>query len=258
MTELIVVAALLAVVVYRPLRIRIAEWAARKLALVWTRIGLPTFRLLQHQILAAVEQQAAVSVGSVYWPTDIEVLVNPAQFRKLEPLRQELAAETATLIRELAEKQANARLLAEPHVRFKTDTSIPLGSSRVEAYVTSSTTALQPASRTRPIRSTEVAEDGLVLEVNGCEFPVVGSIVVGRSGNAGCPLKGETISREHAVISVDEEGLIFVEDQGSMNGTFVSGRRVESRKRITAQDRLRFGGSSEVRIRDHRRTRRMP
>src|SRR4051794_9617643 len=50
---------------------------------------------------------------------------------------------------------------------------------------------------------------------------------VGRSPDCGVFLDDVTVSRRHAVL-VHRDGRWYIEDQGSLNGTFVNRRRVDS------------------------------
>jgi hypothetical protein len=50
---------------------------------------------------------------------------------------------------------------------------------------------------------------------------------IGRSPDCGIFLDDVTVSRKHAVVVQRDSGF-FIEDQGSLNGTFVNRRRVES------------------------------
>ena len=50
---------------------------------------------------------------------------------------------------------------------------------------------------------------------------------IGRSPDCGVFLDDVTVSRRHAVL-VQRAGRWYIEDQGSLNGTFVNRRRVES------------------------------
>jgi pSer/pThr/pTyr-binding forkhead associated (FHA) protein len=53
------------------------------------------------------------------------------------------------------------------------------------------------------------------------------SITVGRSPDCDIFLDDVTVSRRHALLKRDE-GQFFIEDQGSLNGTFLNRRRIES------------------------------
>jgi hypothetical protein len=64
----------------------------------------------------------------------------------------------------------------------------------------------------------------------GETFPLEGDrIVVGRAPEADVFLDDVTVSRTHAVVSRDADGFT-IEDQGSLNGTYVNRRRVERAK----------------------------
>ena len=62
---------------------------------------------------------------------------------------------------------------------------------------------------------------------------------IGRSPDCGIFLDDVTVSRKHAVL-VSRDGGFFVEDQGSLNGTFVNRKRVES-VRLEDGDELQVG-----------------
>ena len=65
---------------------------------------------------------------------------------------------------------------------------------------------------------------------------------VGRELDADVLLTNESVSRRHAVLTL-VDGTIWVEDRGSKNGTYVDGRRVTSRLRVTPQTHLAFGAA---------------
>jgi hypothetical protein len=62
---------------------------------------------------------------------------------------------------------------------------------------------------------------------------------IGRSPDCGIFLDDVTVSRKHAVL-VQREGRWLVEDQGSLNGTFVNRKRVESAE-LGDGDELQIG-----------------
>ena len=61
----------------------------------------------------------------------------------------------------------------------------------------------------------------------GETFHPEGETTIGRSPDCGIFLDDVTVSRKHAVVS-ERDGAFLVEDQGSLNGTFVNRKRVES------------------------------
>jgi two-component system cell cycle response regulator len=64
--------------------------------------------------------------------------------------------------------------------------------------------------------------------------------MIGRGTEADIPVGEPRVSRKHALFRVSEEGAVFVEDQGSSNGTFVNKERVQSRE-LKDGDRVQIG-----------------
>jgi pSer/pThr/pTyr-binding forkhead associated (FHA) protein len=62
---------------------------------------------------------------------------------------------------------------------------------------------------------------------------------IGRSPDCDVFLDDVTVSRKHAVL-VQKEGAFFIEDQGSLNGTFLNRKRIES-GRLENGDELQIG-----------------
>ena len=73
----------------------------------------------------------------------------------------------------------------------------------------------------------------------GETFHPEGETSIGRSPVCGIFLDDVTVSRKHAVI-VARDGGFVVEDQGSLNGTFVNRKRVESAQ-LEDGDELQIG-----------------
>ena len=58
-------------------------------------------------------------------------------------------------------------------------------------------------------------------------YPQGAQTTIGRSPDCGIFLDDVTVSRRHAVL-VERDGAHHIEDQGSLNGTFLNRRRIES------------------------------
>jgi hypothetical protein len=67
-----------------------------------------------------------------------------------------------------------------------------------------------------------------------------GEHVIGRGRGVSISLEGVDVSRRHARLEVDSEGIV-VFDLGSKNGVFVDGRRIEGPTRVTHGGRLLVG-----------------
>jgi hypothetical protein len=83
-----------------------------------------------------------------------------------------------------------------------------------------------------PLEDVPIEGTALVVRSGGGRqgetFPLTGDRVeIGRSPSADVFLDDVTVSRSHAVLSRDERGYV-IEDRGSLNGTYVNRRRVET------------------------------
>jgi pSer/pThr/pTyr-binding forkhead associated (FHA) protein len=76
---------------------------------------------------------------------------------------------------------------------------------------------------------------------SGNETPLTGEVSIGRGDSSKIRLTEGNPSRNHALISV-RDGLVWLKDRGSMNGTFVNGTRLDNEKemRLAANDKIRF------------------
>ena len=89
--------------------------------------------------------------------------------------------------------------------------------------------ALEPADA---LEDLGVSGPALVVRSGGGRtgetfHPEGDSTTIGRSPDCGIFLDDVTVSRKHAVL-VGRDGGFFIEDQGSLNGTFVNRKRVEA------------------------------
>src|SRR3712207_777267 len=102
----------------------------------------------------------------------------------------------------------------------------------------------------------DVSETGTPLEDMGVEGPAlivrsgggrVGETfrpqgertTIGRSPDCGIFLDDVTVSRRHAVL-VERDGRFAIEDQGSLNGTFLNRKRIETAE-LENGDELQIG-----------------
>ena len=70
-------------------------------------------------------------------------------------------------------------------------------------------------------------------------FALDGETTIGRSPDCGIFLDDVTVSRKHAILRERDDNF-FIEDQGSLNGTFVNRKRVESGQ-LEDGDELQIG-----------------
>jgi hypothetical protein len=84
-----------------------------------------------------------------------------------------------------------------------------------------------------------VAEHGGGLSP-GETFVVGAGITIGRAPGSEVCIDDTYASGRHARI-YDREGLVYVEDMNSTNGTYVNGRRLSAQELLRADDRIRIG-----------------
>jgi len=83
----------------------------------------------------------------------------------------------------------------------------------------------------------------LVDVKNGSRFPLRGyRLIIGRSNVNHIEVKDSSVSRVHAVITL-EDGQYFLDDLGSSNGTFLNGSPVIRRQPLSDRDTIRLGES---------------
>jgi hypothetical protein len=102
------------------------------------------------------------------------------------------------------------------------------------------------AGEIRPVDLDEVTGEGATLVIrsgggrSGEAFNVGGErMTIGRSPEAEIFLDDVTVSRNHALLVRRRDGL-YIDDLGSLNGTYVNRRRIESH-RLQNGDELQVG-----------------
>ena len=113
--------------------------------------------------------------------------------------------------------------------------------------VTTATYVIDEATgELRPVDVADVAAESGALVIRsgggrvGQSFPLHGErMTIGRSPEAEVFLDDVTVSRDHAVL-VRRSGAWFLDDSGSLNGTYVNRRRIESHK-LEEGDELQIG-----------------
>ena len=98
----------------------------------------------------------------------------------------------------------------------------------------------------RPVDVTDVAAESGALVIRsgggrvGQSFPLHGErLTVGRSPDADVFLDDVTVSRDHAVL-VRRAGAWYLDDSGSLNGTYVNRQRIDSHQ-LADGDELQVG-----------------
>jgi len=104
---------------------------------------------------------------------------------------------------------------------------------------------LSEAARPEVVRAAAAAEPHLVVSRSsslpvGTTYDVAGGATIGRSRGSRIPITDQFISTSHA--RVFRKGHFwFVEDLGSLNGTYVNGRRISGEQQLHVRDEIRVG-----------------
>jgi pSer/pThr/pTyr-binding forkhead associated (FHA) protein len=121
-----------------------------------------------------------------------------------------------------------------------------LGGSEADREATTATYRVDETGEIQPVEIEDVVATGAALVIRagggrvGESFALAGErMSVGRRPEADIFLDDVTVSRDHAVI-VRRGGEYFLDDLGSLNGTYVNRQRVDSRK-LEDGDELQIG-----------------
>ena len=72
------------------------------------------------------------------------------------------------------------------------------------------------------------------------DIEALAPLVVGRSADAGIVLSDGQVSRRHARFDV-ADGIVYVRDLGSVNGTYLNGKRIEGAVEVRPGDDIDVG-----------------
>ena len=120
-----------------------------------------------------------------------------------------------------------------------------LGDVQQDTDDTTAAWQLDETGDIKPLDPETVAQEGtLVIRAGGGRsgetFTVSGDQMrIGRSPDAEVFLDDVTVSRNHALLVRRRDGL-YIDDLGSLNGTYVNRRRIETHK-LTDGDELQIG-----------------
>jgi S1-C subfamily serine protease len=70
------------------------------------------------------------------------------------------------------------------------------------------------------------------------------TLTIGRHDSSDLRLDDPSVSRFHARLRVDNDATVWIEDNGSANGTFVDGRRIVGPERLVGGERIQIGQAS--------------
>ena len=199
------------------------------------------------EVAAALQREAAdkkqiVGQGRVLVPNAYVVELGQSDFERLGEYDEPLRAELASMVREHADEQGWS-FVGGVRVTFEQVDELDTGVFRVRSAV------LADSPRMPSHATTGTGRPRLVLPAgSGSPERTVlltqATTVVGRGADADLRLADTGVSRAHAELRIEGDGVRVV-DLGSTNGTLVNGRRVDSVV-LADNDRLDIGATPMV------------
>jgi hypothetical protein len=189
----------------------------------------------------AADKKAIVGQGRVLVPNEYVVELGSSDAERLgeydEPLRKELG----DMVTEHAQEQGWS-FVGPVTVRFETVDDLATGVFRVRSNVLAAPggpAATTPADKTgRRLELVTGSETGRIIRLTPP------SLVIGRGAEADLRLTDTGVSRRHAELQVDPDGVTLVDLQ-STNGTSLNGRMVD-RAQLNDGDRISLGATVMV------------
>ncbi|HZT07935.1 MAG TPA: FhaA domain-containing protein [Chloroflexota bacterium] len=191
----------------------------------------------------AMVSNTTVGPGSLRVPNRFRAGINPADFRRLGPLRNAIERDAAAYLEQRA-LQSGLCPLGPIRVALASDSSVGVSFVRCTAEFDESTSEAEQIEQTRllgPIRPPSLAGGFVLVAEDGRELRVgARRLSLGRAADNDFVIRDVRVSRHHATIEPHGGGWM-VRDLGSTNGTFVGGRRV-AQTEISAPTEISLGG----------------
>ncbi len=226
---------------------------------------------LARKLVKEMDDHRSVSVSRVYVPNEYVVYLAPRDREQFQAYEDSLVGELAEYLAEHARREGYA-LISAPRVLIQEDGDLAVGEFGIATRLVQPSTAptravptepsLPPAAPAPPppaplqpavgIEGTRVypKPEPPAQEAPPTTMPVVvfdgerrelpqGVTTIGRSKECDLAIDDPSVSRKHAELRHEGEGVSLV-DLGSTNGTEVNGRRID-RARLTHGDKIAVG-----------------
>ncbi len=175
---------------------------------------------IARKLVSTMEARTRGDEGHLLAPGSYLVYVSPDDFSRLAEHRAYLEREWAELLRDMATRVGVYFFDGGPNVEMVAREGIP--------------PAITPPKRFHLRMMKGVPAYGVYF--------IDRSASIGRSEESDIFLVDPSVSRNHATLRIEGEGVL-VEDLGSTNGTFVNGERITGTRRIVSGDALTFGNT---------------
>jgi len=186
---------------------------------------------IARKLVATMEARTQTENGTMSAPSRYAVYVHPSDYQRLLPHRAYLEEEWAALLQEVAARVGIA-FGESPSVELREDDGAVLGAIEIDVLDGAPAAAAPEKSEVLVLRMLK----GMPIDAR---YPITRSMRVGRNKEAEIFLVDPSVSRNHAILEPQGEGVV-VRDAGSTNGTFVNGERIQLRT-LRAGDRVAFG-----------------
>lgn len=184
---------------------------------------------IARKLVAVMEARTRQNESTLIAPSSYIVSVHPADYERLSPHRAYLEQEWAALLRDVA---------ARVGIRFVSASGVPSVALRADEHTVAGAIAVEVELAVTRENQTYVLRVVKGMPENG-EFRITGATRLGRSRENEIFIVDPSVSRNHAVLEV-HDGKLVVRDNGSTNGTFVNGERIQLRT-LRAGDLVAFG-----------------
>ena len=226
---------------------------------------------LARKLAKEMDDHRTVSVSRVYVPNEYELYLAPRDREQFRDYEEALLRELADYLGEHARREGYS-VLSAPRVRLEQDSDLAIGEFGIATRIVqppepaekpprapsapptvAGTTRVYgpPREAARELPPDEIEGAARpprppVLEIDGRKHEINRErIVLGRSQDCDITVNDSSVSRRHAEVRL-EEGVYWVVDLGSTNGTELNGKRVE-RAQLEYGDRIALG-QSELRF----------
>lgn len=182
---------------------------------------------IARKLVAVMETHTRQNESTLVAPSHYTVYLNPADYDRLSAHRTYLEREWTALLRDVG---------ARVGIRFVTASGAPAVELRKDENVLAGAIDIDIPERSFSTNYVLRVIKGMPPEAT---FRVSGTTRLGRSRDNDIFIVDPSVSRNHAVLEM-RNGELVVRDNGSTNGTFVNGERVQLRT-LKAGDVVAFG-----------------